>query len=103
MGRKKVLDQVNINTSMFMTSLENAAKILIEQKDKLEKEGWTNLHLKMKVDYDWSELVIMGMRMENDDEYTQRLFQEQKKLLAAQKKAERELKKYNKLKLKYDS
>jgi hypothetical protein len=45
----------------------------------------------------------MGMRLENDDEYNERIADEQKKLLTILKKEERERKKYEKLKLKYES
>ncbi len=103
MERKRVLSQVNINTDMFLTSFEKAAQLLLEQKDKLEREGWTNLHLEMEYSYESAELIVMGMRLENDDEYNERLVIEQKKLLAAQKKEERERKKYEKLKLKFES
>lgn len=103
MERKRILSQVNINTDMFMTSFEKAAKLLLEQKDKLEKEGWTNVHLKMDYYYDGAELIVMGMRLENDCEYNKRITDEQKKLLAAEKKAENERKKYEELKLKYES
>jgi len=88
---------------MFMTSFEKAAKLLLEQKDKLEKEGWTGVHLKMDYYYDGAELIVMGMRLENDNEYNKRIADEQKKLLAAEKKAERERKKYEELKSKYES
>ena len=101
MERKRILSQVNINTDMFMTSFEKAAKILLEQKDKLEKEGWTSVHLKMDYYHDGAELIVMGMRLENDTEYNKRIADEQKKLIAAEKKAERERKKYQELKLKY--
>jgi hypothetical protein len=103
MERKRILSQININTDMFMTSFEKAAKLLLEQKDKLEKEGWINVHLKMDYYYDGAELIVMGMRLENDNEYNERIADEQKKLLAAEKKAERERKKYEELKLKYES
>jgi hypothetical protein len=103
MERKRILSQVNINTDMFMTSFEKAAKILLEQKDKLEKEGWTSVHLKMDYYHDGSELIVMGMRLENDTEYNKRIADEQKKLIAAEKKAERERKRYEELKLKYKS
>ena len=89
---------------MFMTSFEKAAKLILEQKDKLEKDGWTSVHFKM--DYyndDRAELIVMGMRLENDAEYYKRIADEQKKLVAAEKKAERERKKYEKLKLKYET
>lgn len=103
MERKRILSQVNINTDMFMTSFEKAAKLLLEQKDKLEKEGWTNVHLKMDYYHDGAELIVMGMRLENDTEYNKRIADEQKKLIVAEKKAERERKKYEELKLKYES
>jgi hypothetical protein len=103
MERKRILSQININTDMFMTSFEKAAKLLLEQKDKLEKEGWTGVHLKMDYYQDGAELIVMGMRLENDNEYNKRIADEQKKLLAAEKKAERERKKYEELKSKYES
>ena len=103
MERKRILSQVNINTDMFMTSFEKAAKLILEQKDKLEKEGWTSVHFKMDYYHDGAELIVMGMRLENDTEYNRRVVDEQKKLVVAQKKAERERKKYEELKLKYES
>jgi hypothetical protein len=101
--RKRILSQVNINTDMFMTSFEKAAKLLLEQKDKLEKEGWTSVHLKMDYYHDGAELIVMGMRLENDMEYNKRIADEQKKFIAAERKAERERKKYEELKSKYES
>ena len=103
MERKQVLSQVNINTDMFLTSFEKVAQLLLEQKDKLEREGWINLHLEMEYSNEFAELIVMGMRLENDDEYNERIADEQKKLLAIQKKEERERKKYEKLKLKFES
>ena len=103
MERKRILSQVNVDTDMFITSLEKAAKLLLEQKDKLEKEGWTSVHLKMDYHYDGAELIVMGMRLENDTEYNKRLADEEKKLIAAEKKTERGRKKYEELKSKYES
>ena len=103
MERKRVLSQVNINADLFMTSFEKAAKLLLEKKDKLEKEGWTSVHLKMDYYHDGAELIVMGMRLENDTEYKKRISDEQNKLIAAEKKEERERKKYEELKLKYES
>lgn len=102
MERKRILDKVNINTDMFLTSFEKASRLLLEQKDKLEKEGWTSIHLKMEYYYDGAELVVMGMRLENDDEYNKRVAIEQKKLVALEKKKERESRKYLELKNKFD-
>jgi hypothetical protein len=102
MDRKQILDFINLDVEMFMTSFENAAKLLLEQKDKLEKEGWTNIHLKMNYYNEGEELVVMGMRLETDIEYSKRLADEQKKLLAAEKKAEKARKKYEELKSKYE-
>lgn len=103
MERKRILAQVNIDTDMFMTSFEKAAKILLEQKDKLKKEGWTSVHLKMDYYHDGAELIVIGMRLENDTEFNERIADEKNKLLTAEKKAEKERKKYEKLKLKYES
>jgi hypothetical protein len=103
MERKRILSRINIDTDMFITSFGKAAELLLEQKYKLEKEGWTSVHLKMDHHYDGGELVVMGMRLENDIEYNKRITDEQKKLIAAEKKVERERKKYEELKLKYES
>jgi len=103
MERKRILSQININTDMFMTSFEKAANILLKQKDKLEKKGWTSIHLKMNYYHDGAELIVMGMRLENVSEYNKRITDEQKKLLAAEKKAQRESEKYEELKSKYES
>lgn len=101
MEKKRILDKINIDTDIFMTSFDKAAKLLLEQKDKLEKEGWTSIHLKMDYYHDGAELIVMGMRLENDNEYNKRIADEQKKLIAAQKKEERQRKQFEKLKLKY--
>jgi hypothetical protein len=102
-GQKRVLSEVTcVDTSMFMTSFDEAVQRLMEQKETLEAQGWTDLHLKMECYYESSELKVYGMRLENDEEFEKRKAAEKKKLAAAQKKAERELKKYQELKLKYE-
>jgi hypothetical protein len=101
MEKKRVLGKININTDIFITSFEEAAKLLLEQKDKLEKDGWASVHLSMEYYNDGAELIAMGMRLENDVEYDKRLTVEKKKALTAEKKLERERKKYEELKLKY--
>jgi len=103
MERKRVLSKIDIDTDIFMTSFEEAAKLLLEKKYILEKEGWIDIHLKLEYFNDWVEVIAMGMRYENDTEYNERLINEQKKVLSAQKREERERKKYEKLKSKYDS
>lgn len=92
-----------ISHIIFLTSFEKAAKLLLEQKDKLEKEGWTSVHLEMDYFHDGAELIVRGMRLENDTEYNKRIADEQKKLIAAEKKSERERKIYEELKLKFES
>ncbi len=99
--RKRILSEINLDTEMFMTSFDKAARLLTEQKEKLEKQGWTSVHLKMEYSHDWAELKAYGMRLENDTEFNKRKEAEEKKLKAAERKAERERKKYEELKLKY--
>ena len=109
-GRKRVLKEVNCVDAeeMFMTSFDEAVQRLMEQKETLEAQGWTDLRLEMKwVGYEApSELVVYGMRLENDEEFEKRTTAEKKKMEAAlkkaQKKAEREWKKYQELKSKYE-
>jgi hypothetical protein len=108
MSKKRILDQINIDTDMFMTSFEKAAKLLLEQKNKLEQEGWTSIHLTMEYyNGGYSELIVMGMRLETDEEYKNRLLKETKELerkrLLQQRKEEREKRKYEELKKKYGS
>lgn len=99
--RKRILSEINLDTEMFMTSFDKAARILTEQKEKLEKQGWTSVHLKMEYYYDGAELKAYGMRLENDTEFNKRKEAEEKKLKTAERKAERERKKYEEFKLKY--
>jgi hypothetical protein len=101
MERKRILSEINLDTEIFMTSFDKAARLLTEQKEKLEKEGWTSVHLKMEYYHDGGELKAYGMRLENDAEFNKRKEAEAKKLKAAERKAERERKKYEELKLKY--
>lgn len=101
MERKRILSEINLDTEMFMTSFDKAARLLTEQKEKLEKQGWTSIHLKMEYWYDGAELKAYGMRFENDAEFNKRKEAEEKKIKAAERKAERERKKYEELKLKY--
>ena len=103
MERKRILSEINLDTEMFMTSFDKAARLLTEQKERLEKEGWTSVHLKMEYWYEGAELKAYGMRLENDTEFNKRKEVEEKKLKAAEIKAERERKKYEELKLKYES
>ena len=103
MERNRVLRQItNIDTDIFITSFEKAEKLLLEYKDKLEKEGWSSIHLKMNYYNEGSELIVMGMRLENDTEYNNRIAVEQKKSIALKKKLERERKKYEELKSKFE-
>ena len=101
MERKLILSEINLDTEMFMTSFDKAAKLLNEQKEKLEKQGWISVHLKMEYYYEGAELKAYGMRLENDTEFNKRKESEEKKLKAAERKVERERKKYEELKLKY--
>jgi hypothetical protein len=101
MERKRILSEINLDTEIFMTSFDKAARLLTEQKERLEKEGWTSVHLKMEYSHDWAELKAYGMRLENDAEFNKRKEADEKKLKAAERKAERERKKYEELKLKY--
>ena len=101
MERKRILSEINLDTEMFMTSFDKAARLLTEQKERLEEQGWTSVHFKMEYYYDGGELKAYGMRLENDAEFNKRKEAEEKKLKASERKAERERKKYEELKLKY--
>lgn len=98
----KVLDEININTEIFLTSFEKSSEILLQEKVKLERDGWSSIHLKMKYYNDWAELVVMGMRYETDKEFDLRNQKEIKEINKKKKKEEREMKKYLELKNKFE-
>jgi hypothetical protein len=101
MERIRILSPIPINTEKFMTSFDKAAELLLKEKEHLEKEGWTSIHLKMEYGYEGSDVIAYGMRLENDEEFKKRKEKEEKKLNAAKRKEERERKKYEELKAKY--
>ena len=101
MERKRVLREINIDTDMFLVSFEDAARILLEQKDILEKQGWSSISLSMEYQYDGASLIAMGLRLENDEEYNKRLENEENLRKILEKKKKRELATYEKLKAKY--
>lgn len=103
MERKRILSEINLDTEMFMTSFDKAASILIEQKEKLEKEGWINIHLKMNYYYGGADLVVYGMRLENDTEFNKRKKQEELKLKRDKQRLERRQKQYEKLKKEFEN
>lgn len=103
MEKKLVLKEINIDTSMFMTSFEKASELLIKEKQRLEEEGWSNIHLKHNMSYDSSEIVAMGMRLESDDEFKKRRVSEGLKEKAKARREKAELKRYKELKKKYES
>ncbi len=103
MEKKRITDRINITPNIFLTYFDEAARLLIEQKEILEKEGWSDIRLDMEDYWDSSELVVMGTRLETDGELKRREKEEEKKLIFAKKKLEREREKYEKLKKKFDS
>ena len=103
MKRKRILREIDLDTEMFMDRPFNlVANLLLEQQEKLEKQGWTDIHLKMDRWYSDSELKVYGMRLENDTEFNKRKEYEKRKAEAAEKKLERERKKYKELKQKFE-
>lgn len=78
MERKKILAEAPFNIGVLFTSLEKASKSLLEEKEKLEKRGWSGLHLKPQYDYQGFELTVMGIRPETDEEYNKRQQEEEK-------------------------
>lgn len=104
MEKIKVLDEVNINIEIFLTSLDKLPKIIKEQKERLENEGWDDLRLVYEdCNTGYDELLLKGMRLETDEEFDKRKKQHEKQLLAAKKKLERERKKYEELKKKFEN
>jgi hypothetical protein len=78
MERKKVLDEIKFDDGKIFTSLSKAARHLLEYEEKLGREGWTGVHLKLKQHYDYAEVVMLGMRLENDAELNKRKKKEKK-------------------------
>lgn len=91
MEKKFVLDQItDIDTDIFLTSFEYAAHLLITKKAELESQGWSSIHLKLEEWNDGAKLVVMGIRLETDNEFKKRIKKEQE---LAKKEKEKELKK----------
>lgn len=102
MERKLIIRQIDIDVDMFITSFEEAAKLLLEQKEELERQGWSDIHLARDyTSYEDGALVVRGTRLENDAEYNSRFSYEQRRKLQAKKREEREREEYERLKLKY--
>jgi hypothetical protein len=102
MEKKRVLDEVGIDVNIFMTSFDKCSKLLLEHKNRLEKEGWSSLHFKMRYYHDSAELVVMGMRLETYDEFKRRRVKEEVKNAAIKRREELDRKKYEKLKTKFE-
>lgn len=103
MKKIKVLRQINFDTDIFMTTFEKASELLLTHKERLEKEGWTSIHLKFELYYDGAELNVYGHRLETDEEFAIRQKEELKKKKAEEKKLERKRKQYEKLKKEFDN
>ena len=43
MGRKLILNEINLDTEMFMTYFDKASNLLINKKKELEKQGWSDI------------------------------------------------------------
>lgn len=103
MEKKFVLDQIrDIDANIFLTSFEYAAHLLILKKKELESKGWSNIHLKLEEWYDGAELVVMGRRLETDDEFQKRIKKQQKESKKKVAKDERDKKTYLQLKAKFE-
>ena len=104
MKRIRIEDQINLDTfKMFdNVSFEEISKTLIEEKEKLEQQGWTDPKIKIQLSYDGAELLVYGMRLENDEEFEIRIAKEELKAKKARKKEERERKLYEELKTKFE-
>ena len=103
MKRIKVSDTVDIDADSVFTGLfEDVAKQLLLQKSELEAKGWSKLTLQMEYYQDFAELVVHGYRDETDAEYNKRLKFNEEQDLKAKQKEERERKKYEELKAKFE-
>ena len=98
----KILAEINIDTDFLFTSFDKAAKLLLEKKVELEKAGWSSVHLKFERHYDYADVVAMGMRLENNKEYKDRLKKIKEKEKRAAKKLERDRIEYEKLKKQFE-
>ena len=101
MDKIKILDEIDFDTGSLMTSFEKASKILIKEKDRLESEGWSSVHLKLERYYGDCRIIVKGMRLEHDSEFNKRVKAKEKQELRKKRKLESERKKYEKLKEKF--
>lgn len=67
----------------------------------LEEKGWCKLEIKIFHGWDWTEIKVVGMRPETDEEYDKRKKAEQAKAKRREKKLEKERATYERLKEKF--
>lgn len=101
MEKKLKTDTIPFDMEILSTSLEEASRLILEEKNKLEKKGYQNIRFEIDYNYSSTQLDILADRHETDEEYKLRLMDEAylKKLL--EKKENKEKSIYEKLKRKY--
>jgi hypothetical protein len=99
----KIREQINTFSEDLLTgTITSIIDSLKEfEKDFLEK-GFTDIELDMQEYCESTEIIATGMRLENDREYKERLEFIIDKLQHEKEKRERDFKKYQKLKLKFE-
>lgn len=96
----------DIFSSIDGVLIEDVAKQFIELKEKYELKGWENIYVSKEYDYESTYHNLIGLRLETDDEFSNRVKKEQKELerkkIRDDKKIEQERKQYEKLKKKFE-
>ena len=91
-----------VDPYIFINSFNEAAELLIKYEIVLEREGWSDLELKLIASYDSSSLEVWGKRLETDQEFEERKKIEEEKSKLKKIALERRRKQYEKLKKEFD-
>lgn len=103
MERIYVLDKINLDTDIFLTDMLSSAKLLVNENNRLEEEGWKDVRLEMEYYNEGCELIVRGNRLETDAEYNKRIADIEIYHTKLEKKRQKEYQKYLALKSKYEN
>ena len=107
MEKKYIAAQIfEFNDEDFAGSLEDTIKTLQRYNEKYIAEGWRRINIEKDHYNDYVEFCMYGERLENDQEYKNRIEAEQKAAERQKKLEEKiaidELKEYKRLKKKFE-
>ena len=90
-----------IGSQMDGMPTHRAVEYILERTIEMQKNGYFDIRLEMDCDNQGCEYVLAGKRMENDDEYSQRIAVLELEVQKANDREAMERKLYELLKIKY--